>query len=1398
MGLFQQGINLVKGFFSTEDEQDEVKSIKVLPTAKVPVAKVITPTKKTPIAKSMNFPVGEGLSNVTRVLPGPRISTLEAIKRGEKIEPATPTAPPKISETTVAKTIVGKQPIKTLAESSKDIAGGVAKGGIEFIKKQFTDDLARSPLERVKYNTSLPYKVGKEVLKILPMIPGFAFRWGAAAGLDVAGGGQEIAIPKNLQFALGENPIKSIGDVIGKGEKQLIGMGATPEQARNIAVMGTAASIWADIFSGGGNKALKKKIEEEIIGTVKDKVTREFIITEAERIAKLPRKDVQREINTVIANIIDDGSDAFQVTKEARIITDAEHAAEKVPTWYRGGGEGETIRGKTAQDIVDYEVKDLGNDITIEPGVNLSDIKSENVKWLTTTKNAAKEYGKVDKVAGDFKIIARDNYGGVLVDVVNEPTPKRIQFVSPNVKENLTFEQATKNLETPEYKQNYEAVKQTYENDGLIGELKTGRGDWSDGAEETFIKIVTNDTPDDKAIYSLSKNARSLEQKDAIDFKLDNAGLDELYIIDPNGKSVEDVRNILDSKGIKYKTLGDDKLYVINSGEYFDKKMVDTMSKIEYDNSLKIDPYNGKATFVTGVDDRVKARGIYDDIINSYEKKYGVEQTNGNQADSILRQSVSKEADEAGVETAGKRIGSIGLEKFEVDDQTKIGLTKLFKDSGLETKVPQTEKQWLEAAKESDVMQKAITPDEVERANGVLLKTEQRIATISVELQQTADPAKRGALFREAIELSRNLNDELSARGRLLRAAKTGVSEEDTIIDKIIKAIGKNGDDLDEMTRRAGEVDFNDQKAVVKLYREFVKPKFTEILTEYRYNNMLSNPRTQARNIFSNVVQAILTRPLVKFVTAGIDTFSSLLTGEQREVFFKEVPKYYYGLAKSIPAAFDEFIATLRGQRAIGQQDIKAALNNIPTGRLPGFFTIPSRTLEAVDRMMQTLIVGGEMAAGKTAKEAGKIAEYSLFRSGLDIANKTGQGALLSSIDNLTSKIDFLRKYPLVGWFVPFLRTPMNFAKMWLEYSPAGLFTMIGSQRKKEQLAKALIGSAITAYGAQLAFADKTTWNVPRDAEAKALFYASGKKPFSVKIGDNWVPMMYLGPWAFALALPAAIKYHYEDDPAALTDSAMAKLGKDLSALAYFYSQQTFMAGLGSFVELGLDNPDVSVSKNLAFTAGQVIPFQGLVRYISTIVDPVYRKSNTFLEAIESGLPYMSKDLEPHTLPTGEVSKRNIWSYLAPYDITKEKVEYDRMLKIRNQELQSNNLRNQADKKTQNQAAKIVQTLFTAKSDQEIIDALTPMKDNPALKSTVKNMIKKQAGYQAGLVQPYMILEPADRAELIHTKTVMMMSGGKKEEQELIEMLESFKEANLWGEKERKALKALMKEYPIK
>lgn len=426
----------------------------------------------------------------------------------------------------------------------------------------------------------------------------------------------------------------------------------------------------------------------------------------------------------------------------------------------------------------------------------------------------------------------------------------------------------------------------------------------------------------------------------------------------------------------------------------------------------------------------------------------------------------------------------------------------------------------------------------------------------------------------------------------------------------------------------------------------------------YRYQNILSGPRSQARNTVSNLFNTMITRPATMAVKAGTDWFSAATKGTERTASLKDVPIYYKNMFNSTGDAVEAMKGAWRGHVNIENPDL-ANLRAYRLNKLPKKYTVITRAMEAQDRFFQTLISSGEYAVQKSKgvaddiarAEAEKVAKYSLFRAPTDAKNISGQGALLSKIDQFTDAMQSTTsKVPALRWFVPFIATPMNITKQFIEFSPAGFSTLYkaGGDKKAEQAAKALIGTTITALGAKMALDGNTTWAVPKNEKEKEAFYAAGKKPYSIKIGDRWVPMISFGPFAYALALPASIKD--SNDRAPLDASQLDKLTGVLTGQAKFFSGQTYVQGVSDFVDVISGSSDKTAQSALAGIASQVVPLEGLKKWVTTVVDPVYRKRSTFADEFRASTPFASKKLEAYTEPdTGEPSRRNITDYVLPY-----------------------------------------------------------------------------------------------------------------------------------------------------
>lgn len=546
--------------------------------------------------------------------------------------------------------------------------------------------------------------------------------------------------------------------------------------------------------------------------------------------------------------------------------------------------------------------------------------------------------------------------------------------------------------------------------------------------------------------------------------------------------------------------------------------------------------------------------------------------------------------------------------------------------------------------------------------------------------QEIMRQSQNAGRFDEAIDIAEQLSKKGTESGQgiqafsiwskmtpegMLRYATKTIDDANKSLGPVSKAVRKFVGKYDEkITPEDAKFITNQMKKAQNTADEFERSKIVQgvfdrinkkipwgvndVMDTYRYNNMLSNPLTHLRNAVSNLGQTFITRP-------------ATIAAEGRPL---QAVKYEIGALQSLPDALKSWGSVMKNPKGLTKLDEPMRVRTL------GRWNTPSDLMEAGDVFFKKLIQGGETAIGTPTDKSSKLAEYSLFRGGL---HPEGQGILLNKIDDITKATYQLRKVGL-GWFIPFIRTPMNVAKQWIEYSPAGVSTLPGATSKRTQLAKVFLGSMATALGAKWAMEGKVTWQAPTDPKQKELFYATGRKPFSVKIGNKWVPLQTFGVFAFALGLPASYKYHTEESKTALADSDYEKMIKIAMSSANFWSQQTFTSGLGSFVKLMEGDQDYNLMRNLTQPLGQLKPMQGMLRYISTLVDPVFRKPKGMGDLLKEGVPGLTKGMEAYVNPLGEESKRNITNFVAPYGMGQEDKRFEQPYKDRTIKLQTNAL----------------------------------------------------------------------------------------------------------------------------
>jgi gas vesicle protein len=242
-----------------------------------------------------------------------------------------------------------------------------------------------------------------------------------------------------------------------------------------------------------------------------------------------------------------------------------------------------------------------------------------------------------------------------------------------------------------------------------------------------------------------------------------------------------------------------------------------------------------------------------------------------------------------------------------------------------------------------------------------------------------------------------------------------------------------------------------------------------------------------------------------------------------------------------------------------------------------------------------------------------------------ETAKLAAEKAVLGQDNKLASSITALTQaHPIAQTLVPFVKVPTNFLSRTLDYSPVGavkaMAQSLNSLRKgqgidqralSEALGEATTGTALIYLGAELANHNLLSGAYPStDPKEAARWKAEGIQPNSIKVGNTWVSMNYLGPGG--LLFGAGKDYH---DAAVKGDNAtvasIAGAGKNLTG-------QSFLTGFSGFTN-ALTDPQRNAPSYIDSQAGSVVP--AWLNDIAGSTDSKQREVNGPVDAMKARLP---------------------------------------------------------------------------------------------------------------------------------------------------------------------------------
>jgi hypothetical protein len=564
--------------------------------------------------------------------------------------------------------------------------------------------------------------------------------------------------------------------------------------------------------------------------------------------------------------------------------------------------------------------------------------------------------------------------------------------------------------------------------------------------------------------------------------------------------------------------------------------------------------------------------------------------------------------------------------------------------------------------------QKMAVSGVVENERLILQRIEDRLKTIASDTSEFN--ALRGEASRQKVKVFQMMAVErgvAAEAGRTLQAYKATVSAIDQAKNKLAKYLASKKtpqETKDYIYRKIEEFDGTPNE-LNKLLRELDEATLIEKFVEYATAAKLWNPTTHAVNVLTSISRMFLQSP-IHALSASFDSVLSKLTGAKRERFlsdaYAEVQGQYMGwkhaghealkALKDENYAFDSRILKdfeVKGPAIKGRPGKNKLRDKIADG-FGKAVRIPFRMLGVEDMLIRKPSEMGALytAINRKARMEGlkpgtkewddyvakaitdPVGEYGIkFME--EIQNIADQNLFQEALHPTLRKVSGWREdVPAIKLIVPFFRTIVNLQKQAIEFSAlapilpgARKALREGGGARSDVLAKMTLGTAATVPLVHHAMEGNMTMSAPTNPAERDAFYAEGKQPYSIRLGDTWYSYNRFSPFSewFISSAALADAYNNEDEK-----TATELISHVFFSLTQNFFDKSFATGMHDLME-ALNDPERAGNWVQNFATGATIP--NFIPLAARVVDPVIRETDDLRDAYISKVPYLSKTLDP-------------------------------------------------------------------------------------------------------------------------------------------------------------------------
>lgn len=642
---------------------------------------------------------------------------------------------------------------------------------------------------------------------------------------------------------------------------------------------------------------------------------------------------------------------------------------------------------------------------------------------------------------------------------------------------------------------------------------------------------------------------------------------------------------------------------------------------------------------------------------------------------TIGKQATRKIAEETAEKVVLKEGGKYSTRRFALNDTMDKFLKETAKNIEPEIQAAKrgtrTWQQTLEDADKvtiADILSRgkgqAVNDSFTAAATNHLKNVSDEISALSQGAKRLEDIGKDSTYLKNEIAKQVTLYKALMAQtfgqaaesGRALNAAKIYAKGLKQPREVLIKDVLKNASDyrnVDVIVDKLMAFSPDDKLGMIKFLSQAKPSDLASKIEAVWYNNILSAPASHIANSVGNLGRSIW-QLSGKPLRVGSDIVASKVSGKPREEFMREFAPEIVGSVQGLREGVKKAIGAL----ATGIRSSDVEKLNVPTtalkGKLGAVYSTPTRLLLAEDDLFRGISRQMDLhrqAANKAIKEGLKGDELTK-KMGEYIASPTAD--MVKHADELADELLFMKggqellatgglrdlikvKLPVLGelrpmrFFVPFVTTPINVLKFGIEASPVGLGATIAGAKGMDRLtlnrkvASGIMGSFAYAALASYAAEDKVTGRAPTNKTERDAFYAQGKQPYAIKIGDSWVQYNRMPePIASALTSIAAMHDAFEQSDEVPTHE---KIADGILGIGRSFADRSFLSGLGDLLD-ALESPDARGKKALQRLVGSaVVPFSSAAGAITRVTDRTVRQADTYKQAIQERIPGQSKNL---------------------------------------------------------------------------------------------------------------------------------------------------------------------------